>query len=100
VNGAIIIKVLGPQGRQLASSLSSNLAKALGESVKVANLVEIGELRVRGIDPSVSKEEIHEALTDLSGASQQDLKVSPISFMRDGMGVAWVRCPIETAVVS
>lgn len=97
-NGAIIITVPGPQGRQLASSLSSNLAKALGESVKVANPVEVGELRVRGIDPSVTKEEIHEALAAMSGSPQQDLKISAINFMRDGMGVAWVKCPIETAV--
>lgn len=29
---------------------------------------------------------------------RQNLKVSPINFMKDSMGVAWVTCPLEVAV--
>jgi len=73
MNGAIIIKVPEPQGRQLASSLSANLAEALGESAKVSNPVAVGELRVRGIDPSVTTEEIHAELAALSGSPSRTL---------------------------
>lgn len=98
MNGAIIIEVPGPQGKQQASTLSSRLAAALGEDAKVISPVAMGELRLRGIDPSTSKEEVYIELAALSGCPQQDFKVSPIINMRDGMGVTWVRCPLETAV--
>lgn len=98
VNGAIVIQVPGPQGRELASSLSSYLAGVLGDSARVSNPVATGVLRIRGIDPSVTMEEIHAELEALSGCLQQDLRLSSINFMRDSMGVAWIVCPLETAV--
>jgi len=52
INGAIIIEVPGPQGKQLAGILKTKLSEALGEEAKVLNPVAMGELRLRGIDPS------------------------------------------------
>jgi len=85
MNGAIIIEV--PQGKQQACTLSSRLAAALGEDAKVLSPVAMGELRLRGIDPSTSKEKVYIELAALSGCPQQDFKVSPIINMRDGMGL-------------
>jgi len=98
INGAIVIEVPGPQGKQQASTLSSRLTAALGKDAKVLNPVAMGELRLRGIDPSTSTEEVYTELEAMSGCLRQDLKVSPIINMRDGMGVAWVKCPLEIAV--
>lgn len=42
LNGAIIIEVPGPQGKQLAGSLKTCLAEALGEEAKVYNPVAKG----------------------------------------------------------
>lgn len=67
MNGAIVIEVPGPQGKQLAGTLSSRLAAALGEDAKVLNPVAMGKLRLRGIDPSTSTEEIYIELEALSG---------------------------------
>lgn len=98
MNGAIVIEVSGPQGKQLAGTLSTNLAAVLGEEARVLNPVAMGELRLRGIDPSTTAEEIRVELEALSGCNRQDLRVSPVNTMRDGMGVAWVKCPLEIAV--
>ncbi|XP_025264641.1 uncharacterized protein LOC112638009 [Camponotus floridanus] len=98
ISDAIVIKVPGPQGKQLASVLRSNLAEVLGQDAKVQNPVTMGELRLRGIDPSTTEEEIYLEMESLSGAHRSEFKVSTISNMRDGMRVAWVTCPLQTAV--
>jgi len=74
MNGAIIIEIPGPQGKQLASSLSASLAEALGEDAKVNNPVAMGDLRIRGIDPSTTTEEIRTQLETLGGCSRRDFK--------------------------
>lgn len=98
MNGALIIEVPGPQGKLLAGTLRTSLAEALGDEAKVQNPVAKGELRLRGIDPSTTVEDIYRELESLSGCHRQDLKVSSINSMRDGMGVAWVGCPLQVAV--
>lgn len=79
MNGVIVIQV--PQGKQLASS---RLTDALGEEARVLNPVAIRKLRMRGIDPSTTLEEIYTELMALSGCSHSDIKVSPINSMRNG----------------
>lgn len=83
MNGAIVIKVPGPNGKALANTLST-LADVLGEEARVSNPVAMGELRIRGIYPSTTTEEICVEIEALSGCSRRDLKVSPISTMRNG----------------
>lgn len=88
MNGAIVIEVPRPHGKQLASTLSNSLAAALGKDAKVLHPVAMGELRMRGIDTSTSADEVRAELELLDGCSSRDIKVSSISSMRDGMGVA------------
>lgn len=96
VNGAIVIEVPGPQGRQQAGLLAANLSVALG--ARVSNPVAMGKLRIRGIDPSSTVEEILDTLETLGRCPRNVLKPSPINKMRDGMRVIWVTCPIEIAI--
>lgn len=98
VNGALIIEVPDPQGKQLAATLRDSLTEALGDEANVQNPVATGELRLRGIDPSTTTEDIYGELESLSGCQHKDIKVSPIRNMRDGMGIAWVTCPLQIAV--
>lgn len=88
LNGAIVIEIPGPQSKQLAGVLGSRLSEVLGEEAKVKNPVAMGELRIRGIDPSTTTEEIRNELMTLSDCVGEDLKVSPVNNMRDGMGIA------------
>lgn len=57
----------------------------------------LSELRVVGIDPSTSVEEICQILAKAGKCSVGDIKASNINPMRDGMGVVWVRCPSAVA---
>lgn len=87
MNGAIVIEVPGPQGKQQADLLANSLTVALGEEAKVLNPVAMGEIRLRGIDPSTTEREICDVLEVLGGCPRNVFKVSPINNMRDGMGV-------------
>lgn len=98
MNGAIVIEVPGPQGKQLARALSCRLTEALGDEARVFNPVATGEIRLRGIDPSTTLEEIGAELTAIGECSPADLKISAINTMRDGMGAAWIVCPLEIAI--
>lgn len=60
--------------------------------------VATGEVRIRGIDPSTTAEEIANELTVVGGCPREELKISPVVTMRDGMGAVWANCPLETAV--
>lgn len=84
MNGALVIEVPGLQGKQQAGALRANLAEALGDEAKVQNPVAMGELRLRGIDPSTTVDDICREMETLGGCQRHDLKVSPINNMRDG----------------
>lgn len=64
---------------------------------RVNKPVALSELRLVGIDPSTSVDEIRQALSSASKCSTDEFKVSDINIMRDGMGVVWARCPLAAA---
>jgi len=98
MNGALIMELGGPDRKKLAGSLRNCLEKALQDDAIVRSPVSIGEIRLRGIDPATSQEEISYELEKCSGCPPRDLKVSFVNTMRDGIGVAWARCPLEYAI--
>lgn len=98
MNGAIVIEVPGPEGKQLAGSLKDRLVEAIGDEANVNNPVATDELRIRGIDPSTTIEDIYRELEVRSGCMRSDFKVALIRSMRDGMGVTWITCPLQVAV--
>lgn len=98
INGAIIIEVPGPQGKQLVDSLRNNLDAAIGDDAKVYNPIATRELRLRGIEPFTTQEEILMELEAIGGLPRRDFKVSDIVSMKDGMGMTWITCPLQAAV--
>lgn len=98
MNGALVIEIPGPDGKALANSLRRSLEEVLEGEATVSNPVPMEEIRLRGLDLSTTVEDIRSLLVDVAKCSSSDLKVSPISRMRDGMGIAWVHCPLEYAV--
>lgn len=83
-NDGIIIEVPGKDGAELASTLRDRLTEVLGAEVRVDRPVAKGKLRITGIDPSTTHDEIFMELMNVSGPPA-DLKVSNIRPMRDGM---------------
>lgn len=98
MNGALVIEIPGPDGKMLADTLRNSLEEVLKEDATVSNPVATGEIRLRGIDPATTQEDISYELEKINSCPLRDLKVSGINVMRDGMGIAWVHCPLEYAV--
>ncbi|KMQ95337.1 proline-rich p65 protein [Lasius niger] len=99
INGGLVIEIPGPDGASLANTLQEKLKTALDGMAKVNKPVALSELRLTGIDPSTSVGEISRVLALAAKCSTDDLKMSNINMMRDGMGVIWVRCPSAIAYV-
>jgi len=58
----------------------------------------MADIRVSGFDESVTKDELIAVLTEVDGCSSSDIRVSPFRPMRNGLGLAWIRCPLVSAI--
>lgn len=96
-NGGYIIEVPGSNDASLANSQQEKLKTALNGMARINKPTALSELRIVGIDPSTSVDEIRRVLSLAGKCSAGDFKVSNVNLMRDGMGVVWVRCPSATA---
>jgi hypothetical protein len=95
MTGGIIIRLPGDKDRGKASRLATRLAEVLDPAaVRVAAPNRTAELRVTGIDISVAKEELREALASAAGCGSAEVQVGEIRTTRYGLGTAWVRCPV------
>jgi hypothetical protein len=98
VTGVIVIRVPGDKDKCKASRLATRLAEVLDPTaVKVAAPTRTAELRVVGIEISVDKEELWEALASATGCGSSQIQVGKISVSRGGLGFAWVKCPVAGA---
>jgi hypothetical protein len=52
---------------------------------------------VAGIDISVAKEELRQALASAAGCGSAEVQVEEMRTTRYGLGTAWVRCPVAGA---
>jgi hypothetical protein len=98
MTGGIIIRLPGDRDRGKASRLATRLAEVLDPAaVRVAAPNRTAELRVAGIDISVAKEELRQALASAAGCGSAEVQVGEIRTTRYGLGTAWVRCPVAGA---
>jgi hypothetical protein len=98
MTGCIIIRLPGDKDRGKASRLATRLADVLDPAaVRVAAPNRTAELRVAGIDISVAKEELRQALASAAGSGSAEVQVGEIRTTRYGLGTAWVRCPVAGA---
>jgi hypothetical protein len=78
--------------------LATRLAEMLDPAaVRVVAPNRTAELRVTGIDISVAKEELRQALASAAGCRSAEVQVGEIRTTRYGLGTAWVRCPVAGA---
>ncbi|EFN66610.1 hypothetical protein EAG_05607, partial [Camponotus floridanus] len=99
LNGATLIEISGPECNVKARKLADKLQEVLREDNAAITTPTIkGELRLVGLDDSISKEEIKWALEEEGGCDKQDIRIGEIKRTRRGMGVAWAQCPLKAAV--
>jgi hypothetical protein len=94
----IIIRLPGDKDRGKASRLATRLAEVLDPAaVRIVAPNRTAVLKVVGIDISVAKEELRQALASAAGCGSAEVQVGEIRTTRYGLGTAWIRCPVAGA---
>jgi hypothetical protein len=94
VTGAII-KLPGDEGREKALQLATHLTKVLDPTaVKVAAPTRTAQLKIAGIDISIEKEELRQALALAAECGVAEIQVGEIGASRSCLGAAYVKCPV------
>ncbi|KYQ52276.1 hypothetical protein ALC60_08611 [Trachymyrmex zeteki] len=99
LTGALIFEVRGPESKAKADCLAEKLSAALAErdDVRVSRPAKSAELRASGLDDSVTSKEVAETLAKIGECPPHSIKVGDIKRAPNGLGFAWVRCPVEAA---
>lgn len=97
-NGGMLIEVLGPDGPSKANALTEQLRAVLQDKVKITRPVAKREIRLVGLDESVSSNEVTRAIVKYGECVEADVKVGYIRPMNNGLFSVWARCPLGAAI--
>jgi len=97
--GALLLEIPGAEGPQLADALADRLRTVLAEKqgVTVTRPQKTAEIRVRDLEDSISADEIAAVLAERGGCHPEEIRVGPIQMTPNGMGSAWMKCPVTAA---
>ncbi|XP_037299036.1 uncharacterized protein LOC119190706 [Manduca sexta] len=97
--GAYLFEVPGPESEAKADSLVIKMREALCglEGVRVSRPVMTAELRISGLDESVTPDDVATAIAKIGECSIEDLKVGQVKIEHSGLGAAWAQCPAKVA---
>lgn len=68
------------------------------EGVKVSKPSKQGDLRIRGLEDTVSDAELTAAVADAGECDPQEIKVGTLRITPNGRGIVWVKCPLTSAL--
>ncbi|XP_070162482.1 uncharacterized protein [Polyergus mexicanus] len=97
-NGGTIIEVMGPENSARANALAEKLRQVFQDQAKVARPVMKGEIRLVGLDDSISAEEVAYVIARDGGCSREEVKVGVIRPMNNGLFTVWAQCPLSAAI--
>lgn len=98
VNGGTIIEVMGPDSTKKANALADKLRAVFHDQAKIARPVVEGEIRLVGLDDSVSMAEVAYTVAYYGECSEEEVKVGPIRPMNNGLFTVWAQCPLGAAI--
>lgn len=97
-NGGLIIEVAGADGVTKANALTNKLKEALDDNVQITRPTKKGDVRLIGLDDSISADEVASVVSDAGGCTAAEVKVGPIRQMRSGLGIVVAQCPLGAAI--
>ncbi|KOB67084.1 Gag-like protein [Operophtera brumata] len=98
VTGARMLEVPGEDSGPKADALAAKLRELFDEDIlRVTRPVKCAELRVAGLDDSVTETDVVEAIARVGACSPNEVKVAGIRRNSVGLGAAFVRCPVSAA---
>ncbi|XP_026824278.1 formin-like protein 5 [Ooceraea biroi] len=99
LTGARILEVPGPDAHAKADKLAEGIRGVLtGGQWSVVRPTKKAEMMVRGLEDSISANEVAAAIATAGGCSPTLVETGPIKEAPDGLGRIWVRCPAVAAL--
>lgn len=97
--GGLLIQIPGGEGHRLADELAAKMRQGIGEreGVRVTRPVKTAELRLHGLDESITREEVLESVAGLANCRTEDLSLGEIKRLPNRMGSVWLRCPVAVS---
>ncbi|KYM93952.1 hypothetical protein ALC62_15438 [Cyphomyrmex costatus] len=98
--GAMIIQVTAERAREKAKKLTERLKELFDREtkVKIYSPSPQGEIKLMGLDESLTVEEISGAVAKVGKVERNEVKVGRKIWTRDGTVNTWVRCPLDGAI--
>ncbi|XP_020298152.1 uncharacterized protein LOC109862494 [Pseudomyrmex gracilis] len=92
----LMIQVPGPDIAAKADALAAKMEGVLaGTGIKIRRPSRPGNVRMRGIDDTVSREEVLAALASASKCPEGEVRLGELWALPSGLKTAWVQCPIS-----
>jgi len=97
--GGVLLQIPGEDGHRLVNDLAAKMRQVVGEAkgIRVARPLKRAELRLQGLDDSITKEEVVDSVTGLTGCRAEDLAVGEIKSPPNRLGSVWLRCPVAVS---
>lgn len=97
--GARLIEVPGANSGRMADDLAERIKGIIGDVATIHRPTKTADLRITGLDESVTPEDVRTAVVLRGGCDADQVKVSAVRTLASGTGSALVRCPITVASV-
>lgn len=95
--GAQILELPGTTSGPKADLLAEKLKTALASVARIDRPVKSADLHITGLDDSIEREDIIEAIAKIGECSIDRIKVGPIRPGPGGVGSVYAQCPVTAA---
>ncbi|XP_047999781.1 uncharacterized protein LOC125236905 [Leguminivora glycinivorella] len=96
--GACVLEIPGASSGDKADKLADAIRQQIdGEKIRVSRPTKTVDIRVTGLDDSVTSEEVVAAVARTGGCTIDTVKAGEIRQGFSGLGTVWVQCPIVAA---
>jgi len=101
LTGALLLEIPGVDNEAKADALASQMRRALDgmDGVSISRPSRSHELRLRGLDVSVTVEDVLSAVAEQGGCGRDTVRVGPFRPAPTGLRNVWVRCPARAALL-
>ena len=100
ITGGLILEIPGKDTSEKADNLAERLRQLFKDEgeIRISRPMNKAEIRISGMDDSITPQEVVDAIADLGSCSKDNIKVGAIRRRwNSGMGSVWAQCPV-TAV--
>ena len=96
IAGGLILEIPGEDNSVKASDLANRISKFFpcNGDVRISHLTKMAEVRLSGLDYSVTSLEVAAAVAEAGGCTPTDIKTGAIRQRTpQSMGTIWIKCP-------